>query len=495
MGADQIQIDVDKLMQQITEDVADRPLIPIPPPASSIIQQPVQMLVRPSLWKRAKGRSKRYALAIARRVKHFGSRARQSLAAKKHKLKAIIVQSKPAPPPIVETPIGSPQPAPTPVVEAPIDPFVNRRDSEIRIAVLTPCLVDGDAVGNDVMGMYHVLMKQGYVCQIFCDVWTTSAVDVKHISQIKSFLTKPSDILIYHYSVGWDAALVPIREIDCKKVIKYHNVTPPQYFENFNPDYTNVCRAGRAQLQTIANIPGATYLSDSAYNAGELLELGVSPENSSVLPPFHHIDSLQFTEPDSSVLSAYHDGKFNILMVGRLAPNKGHAALIEAFHHYYRYYNPNSRLLIVGKADPRLDKYSNFLNQKVAELELANAVVFTGGVSAEALKSYYLVSHAFMITSDHEGFCVPLVEAMSIKLPIVAYGSTAIPHTVDKAGLVWSQADPALLAGSLDRIATSESVSRQLGQLGWQRYEEVFSNRRIEAKFLQLINHLAVESK
>lgn len=488
MGVNRDQIDVDELMKQIRNDVANRPLAVIPQPSPSNrvsiqaspdtadqvpIQAPVRSIPQPSLWKRVKGKSKHYLLKIARRAKQVASRVRR-------KLKAKLMPTKTVAPLTIETPTHS---------------SANPRSSTVHIAILTPCLIDGDAVGNDVIGMYRVLEKQGYACTIFAEAWVTSEVDVKHISELRTFLTRPSDVLIYHYSIGWDLGLAPLQELDCKKVIKYHNVTPPEYYEDFNEDYANVCRAGRAQLQSIANIQQATYLSDSAYNASELHQLGVSVQNSAVLPPFHYIDQLQFTEPDFSVLDTYRDGKFNILMVGRLVPNKGHAALIEAFYVYHQTYNPNSRLLIVGKSDPRLNQYNDFLQQKVANLGLTHSVVFTGGVSAAALKAYYLVSNAFMITSDHEGFCVPLIEAMSIKLPIVAYGSTAIPMTVGKAGVVWSQPDPALLAGALDRIATNPTISRELGELGWQRYQEVFTNRRIETEFLELIQRLTAEAK
>ncbi|PMB19555.1 hypothetical protein CEN45_18835, partial [Fischerella thermalis CCMEE 5198] len=138
----------------------------------------------------------------------------------------------------------------------------------------------------------------------------------------------------------------------------------------------------------------------------------------------------------------------------------------------------------------RLSIYNNFLHQKVKDLGLQESVIFTGAVSAEALKSYYLVSNIFMTTSEHEGFCVPLVEAMAMKLPIVAYGSTAIPYTVGKAGLVWDKPDPYLLAGSVDCIARDEFVSASLGEMGWRRYKEIFTNEQIETKFIEVIKSL-----
>jgi glycosyltransferase involved in cell wall biosynthesis len=360
----------------------------------------------------------------------------------------------------------------------------------INVAILTPCLLERDAVGHDAIGMYDALTKQGYNAQLFADTWSVSTVDVKHVSHIQDFLTSPSDILIYHFSVGWDFGLHLLQTLGCQKIVKYHNVTPAKYFESISVDYVNACQAGREQLKLVASQSDALYLSDSEYNAQELEALGVSKTRSFVLPPFHRIEQSHEGSPDLTVLDQFLDGMFNVLMVGRLVPNKGHLALIDAFNVYYKTYSKNSRLLIVGKEDERLETYNRFLHRRVEDLGLEKAVIFTGGVSAEALKAYYLVANAFMITSEHEGFCVPLVEAMSLKLPIVAYGSTAISLTVGKAGLVWDQPDQHLLASSLHHIANDESVRVGLGELGWRRYQDIFSYEKLETQFLTFIQRL-----
>lgn len=359
-----------------------------------------------------------------------------------------------------------------------------------KIAILTPCIADGDAVSNDVIGMHQSLTRNGYEVEIFAASWSSERHKIKHVKEIRKFLQRKSDILISHYSVGWDDALHLLQEINCKKVVKYHNVTPQKFYENISAEYTSVCSAGREQLKHIAAIQGALYLADSEYNASELYFLKVPKDNILVLPPFHHIEDLQYIDADISVLDRYIDGKVNILMVGRFAPNKGHATLIDAFNIYHTTYNRDSRLFIVGKEDDRLSTYTTFIYQKVSDLGLQDSVVFTGGVSIEALKAYYLVSNIFMITSEHEGFCVPLVEAMAMKLPIVAYGSTAIPYTVGKAGLVWDQPDPYLLAGSVDCVARDEMISANLGELGWRRYNEAFTNEQIETSFLEFIKNI-----
>ncbi len=359
-----------------------------------------------------------------------------------------------------------------------------------RIAILTPTMMRGDAVGNDVLGMYEALRKRGEDVRIYAESWTLTEPKVWSAFEITRFLKDPADLLIYHYSMGWEIGLDLLRAPKFKTAIKYHNVTPAEFFKGISRSHESMCREGRAQLKTLARAGCDLYLSASEYNMRELLAEGADESKSFVVPPFHHIDHLDAIQPDLSVLDAHRDGKTNILMVGRISPNKGHVALIEAFATYYYNYNANSRLVIVGKEEESFNEYSSLLRRIVAGLELEDAVIFTGGVSEAALKAYYMAAHVFMITSEHEGFCVPLVEAMAMKVPIVARASTAIPDTVGRAGLVWKESNPYLLAESIDFLVRDESLGAAFGAMGWQRYAQNFTNEEIEATFLQALSNL-----
>lgn len=360
-----------------------------------------------------------------------------------------------------------------------------------RIALLTPSLAPGDAITNDILGMYGSLERNGFEARIYAAASPFKEPKVWPVSKIGSFLKDDADALLYHYSMGWEPALELLqREKRFKTVIKYHNVTPPEFFSGWSDEYEFACRTGRAQLEAVAQSGCDLYLSDSEYNMRELVGFGAPAEKSLALAPFHHIDRLKELDADLSVLDLYRGSVANILMVGRVAPNKGHEALIEAFSIYHHYYNRESRLLVVGKLDTRLDSYGARLRELVRERGLQEAVVFTGEVSDQQLKAYYLVSHLFMIMSEHEGFCVPLIEAMSMKLPVVAYGSSAIPTTVGKAGLVWSEPDPQLFAESANFLIRDEALSSALGLMGWRRYEQLFTNEKIEAEFLTTLARL-----
>ncbi|MDT5124237.1 MAG: hypothetical protein QOC96_3719 [Acidobacteriota bacterium] len=359
-----------------------------------------------------------------------------------------------------------------------------------RIAILTPSITTGDAVSNDVLGMYRILKRLGYETRIYAEGWTLTEPTVWASPKIRNFLKSSDDILIYHYSRGWDFGLDLLEKLNCRTAVKYHNVTPSKFFEKFNDDLVRMCLDGHRQLSAIARAGCDLYLSDSAYNESELLQEGVAAERSFVVAPFHHIDRLAALEPDPQILEAYEDGVTNILMVGRVAPNKGHLSLIEAFAVYHQDYNPNSRLFIVGKEETRLNAYNRLLREIVKYFKLQESVIFAGEVSDSALNAYYSVAHVFMVTSEHEGFCVPLVEAMAMKVPIVAYGSSAIPGTVDGAGLVWCERDPYLLAESVNAIINNRETGAALATLGLRRYEERFTNEKIEMQFLEAIGRL-----
>jgi len=359
-----------------------------------------------------------------------------------------------------------------------------------RIAILTPSVTTGDAVSNDVFGMADVLRRLGHETRIYAEGWTSDVARVWPASKLGSYLKSPKDLLIYHFSRGWDLGLKLLHEVKCRTAIKYHNVTPPEFFVKFNSDYARMCQEGRMQLPMIAGAGCDLYMSASAYSQTELLEGGVAQNRSFVIPPFHHTDRLHSIQPDQQILNRYQDGKTNILMVGRIAPNKNHGGLIETFAAYHHDYNSNSRLFIVGKSESRLNTYNRWLRKLAAHLMVKDAVIFTGEVSDQALKSFYTLADAFLMTSEHEGFCVPLIESMSLRVPIVAYATSAIPGTVNGAGLLWSERNPYLLAESVNSIVASDGVRVFLQDSGVERYQQNFTNELIGEKFVNTIQPL-----
>jgi len=360
----------------------------------------------------------------------------------------------------------------------------------MRVAILTPSLSTADAVSNDVLGMFDVLTRNGDDVRIFAETHSLHHHAISDLARLRSFLKSPTDVLLYHHSRGWDPGLQLIKELHCRRVIRYHNVTPAKFFVGFNATDQELCERGRRELIEIAAAQCDLYLSASAFSMRELIEIGAATARSFVVPPFHHIDRLARITADPETLRKYSGDTANIVSVGRVVPHKSFHHLIEVFAHYHYGYNKDSRLIIVGKGGEGLNSYSKLLHAAVQKLRLTDNVVFTGGVSDEVLKAYYLLANAFVTVSEHEGFCVPLVEAMSMKLPITAYASTAIPETLGDAGIVWGERNPMLIAESIDLFVRDRSVRDALGLRGERRYESMFTNEKAEHIFLQAMSKL-----
>lgn len=359
-----------------------------------------------------------------------------------------------------------------------------------RFAILTSHLKTGDAIGNDVMGMYRILGKQGHEARMYAEDWNFENQQVWPVGEIKDFLQEPDDVFVYHHSIGWNAGIALLKELSCRKVVRYHNVTPPEFFAGVSQWHEDRCAEGQQQLRTIVSTGCDLYLSASAYNARDFLALGVSEADSFVVPPFNQLDLLQSTPADMGMLEAYRDGQTNILSVGRIAPHKNQAALIEAFAIYHHDYNLRSRLLIAGSEEEPFRAYLGRLREMVKFLCLEDSVVFAGEVSDSALKACYLLGNVFMLASSHEGFSVPLVEAMALKVPIVSYGVAAVPETVGEAGIVLEKRDPALMAEAVNLLVEDEVTNVALGIKGRHRYEERFTNAKIATRFLRALENL-----
>jgi glycosyltransferase involved in cell wall biosynthesis len=360
-----------------------------------------------------------------------------------------------------------------------------------RIAILSPSLTTADAVGNDVLQMFDVLTRNGHDVRLFCESHSLSHTAVSDVARIEKFLKSPADVLIYHHSRGWEPGVELMRRLGCRRVIRYHNITPAQFFVGFSQTDQEICERGRQELNELIALSCDLYLPASAFSMQELIAIGAESSRSFVVPPFHHIDRLASITADQATIAQYSGDTANILSVGRIVPHKNIHHLVEAFAHYHYNCNKQSRLIIVGKGGEGLSSYSKFLHRVVQRLGLTDVVIFTGGVSDEVLKAFYLVASAFVTVSEHEGFCVPLVEAMAMKLPVTAYAAAAIPETLGDAGLVWADRNPLLIAESIDRFVRDSSVSNALGLRGQRRYESNFTNEKIERTFLQAMSRLS----
>jgi glycosyltransferase involved in cell wall biosynthesis len=225
--------------------------------------------------------------------------------------------------------------------------------------------------------------------------------------------------------------------------IYYHNVTPAQFFERIDFPWVEALYRGRDALSELAHLGG---LADSEYNRQELLRAGFA--DVWVLPlivDFTTPEAVMTPEAQDVIASFGAADTVNWLHVGRVVPNKRIEDVIRAFFVYHTRINPNSHLYVVG-SDTGVEAYSLPLRQWVERLGISHAVTFTGYVTDAQLAGFYSIADVYVCMSEHEGFCIPLLEAMINHIPVIAFRSTGVRYTMGDAGVLVYDKDPRLVA-------------------------------------------------
>ena len=333
-----------------------------------------------------------------------------------------------------------------------------------RLDQLVVGAVIGDAIFNEALFLRQILRERGYASEIYAER-ISPALPARQALDVRTYRPESQDCLIYHYSIG-SALTEMVRAWSVRLILLYHNVTPPEYFRGVNPRIEAEVALGRAQLGMFRG-NSLLALADSEFNRLELEALGYTP--SGVLPLAFTLDKR--AQPDEPLRARLQDGRINCLFVGRIVPNKRHDDLIRLLY-VYRQLDVRARLILVGSWGDT-ERYLGWLKSMVSTLGLDKHVEFAGHVPDNALYTYYECAHLFLCMSEHEGFCVPLVEAMSLGVPIIAYASTAVPGTLGGAGVLAREKRWDALA-ALCSVMVSDVTLRQA---------IVTSQRRIAARF------------
>jgi glycosyltransferase involved in cell wall biosynthesis len=310
----------------------------------------------------------------------------------------------------------------------------------------------GDAIGHEVLGIQRVLRAAGYTSEIFVETSDRRLQDRTCEYLDLAEASHPDNLLIHHFSIGSRASRVAFALPD-RMALVYHNITPPEYFLGIHKRLVELCYHGRRELRAYVDRVSVA-LGDSEFNRRELAAAGF--RNTGVLPvvpSFAHLE----VPPSSMLAKGFDDGWVNLLFVGRVIPNKKLEDVIRFFHAYKTRYNPRSRLIFVGSY-AAFEVYFAMLQQLVARLRL-NDVHFLGHVSNEELTAVYDVADVFLCASEHEGFCVPIVEAFYKRVPVIAFAATAVPATMDGAGVLFDTKDPAHVAAIVDAVASNRRVA------------------------------------
>jgi glycosyltransferase involved in cell wall biosynthesis len=313
----------------------------------------------------------------------------------------------------------------------------------------------GDAIGHEVLGIQRVLRRAGFDSDIFVQTADPRLEDQTRDYRDLIAESRPSNILIHHFSIGSRASRITYALPD-RQILVYHNITPPEFFVDVHEQLVEQCFKGRRELGIYpARVDLA--LGDSEFNRQELAGLGFDPTGVlPVVPDFSHLDR----RPNDLIAREFDDSWTNILFVGRIIPNKRIENVIRHFHAYQRHFNPRSRLLLVGSYGG-FEKYLATLHQLCSRLGVTH-VHFTGHVSDAELAGYYDVADLFLCASAHEGFCVPIVESFYKQIPVLAYAATAVPATMDGAGVLYSTDDPLEVAALVDTILDDQNLYEQI---------------------------------
>jgi glycosyltransferase involved in cell wall biosynthesis len=357
-----------------------------------------------------------------------------------------------------------------------------------RIDQVIPTLASRDAIGGHVMQLRDLLRSRGYQSDIYYGNASADRFDDGFPITRLGDRSSTGRVLLYQLSIGSGAADV-FRERPERKFVNYHNITPADLVEAWIPQVGEEVRWGRAQLRELAGVTEFA-IADSRYNERELRDAGYP---STMTVPLL-IDPEDFTGvPDPALSSKLHRqrkaGGADLLFVGKVSPHKGQHDLVKALAAYRRLYDPLARLHIVGSAIS--EDYQRAVEHFVDELDLTDAVEWAGSITHEELIAYYEACDVFLCLSNHEGFCVPLLESMYHGLPIVSYQNTAVPETVAQAGLILPDKEPARVAAAIHRVVDDPHLRAELATAARERVDW-FALARVKNGFVAALEAACV---
>jgi glycosyltransferase involved in cell wall biosynthesis len=353
----------------------------------------------------------------------------------------------------------------------------------VRVDQVLPKLARRDAIGVHTLNLRDGLRAAGIESDIY---YGAVEPDVAHEGRPVTALGRRGRDrwLLYQSSVGSPVYdLVAARTEP--KLVNYHNITPAALLADWEPDVAFEVALGRAQLGRLAEVSHLA-VADSAFNQSELVALGY--RDTAVVPLL--IDMHTKSErPDPTLvesLTRRRDtvGGADLLFVGKMSPHKAPHDLVKMLAVLRQLYDPAARLHLVGSALGQT--YEPALRAFISDLGLDDAVFLAGSVSEAELEAYLQVADVFVCASEHEGFCVPLAEAMGHGLPIVAYGVTAVPETVGGAGLLLDDKSPGLFAAAVSRVLTDAALAQSLAAAGRAR-AAAFDLPKAQREFVSLV--------
>jgi glycosyltransferase involved in cell wall biosynthesis len=343
-----------------------------------------------------------------------------------------------------------------------------------------PAAHRGDAIGDSARRVRTLLRQLGHTSELYA-----LTVDDDLVDDVRPFAApdaRRGDLTIFHYALP-SPMTEAFASLPGGRILQYHNVTPAAFFAPFDANLFRLAALGRDELTSLAGRVDLA-LGDSEYNRRELESLGFAP--SGVFPIA--VDTSRITQPVSrpALEQILDDGLVNFLFVGRIAPNKKIEDHIRLAEHYKRYVDAYYRFIFVGRFDV-VPRYYSMIRALMTEYRLLDdRFVFTGPVPDEELAVYYRHAAVYTSLSEHEGFCVPLVEAMAADVPVLAYATAAVPDTLGGAGVQFAPKDLEFAAELLGELAFNDDLRTSV-IAGQRRRLDDFGDARISRELTSII--------
>lgn len=322
----------------------------------------------------------------------------------------------------------------------------------------------GDAITNEMLLIKDILIKNGYESEIYAEHIADGLK--KDIKDIKSYKGNKDSILIIHHSMGFDL-FDNIINLPDKKIIIYHNITPEHFFDDeFIKRYI---RKGLKQTAEYRKYVDLAY-ADSNFSRKEMIAMGY--KNVGIIPVQISLDRFDKTDVNKELEKSLK-AQTNFIFVGRVVKNKKQVDIIKTFNLYHNYFDKKAKLFIIG--DTSNVPYLREVENAIKENDLSENVVLTGKINESDLKTYYANASAFICMSEHEGFGVPLLEAMKMNVPLIAFDSSAILETMGGAGISFDKKNYTQIAALLNEIVTNTSLREKLVKHQQERIKKLSS--------------------
>lgn len=347
----------------------------------------------------------------------------------------------------------------------------------MRIVQLLAGYAVGDAISEEARILQRHLIAQGHQCELVAPADAIASCVADECHPCATVDVTKMDLLLFHYSTDSEATAIYLAA-SCPKVVRYHNITPSAFFRGMDQAVAAQLDQARTRLADVARAASAIW-SVSDFNAADFEAGSVAPVTT---VPLFSEGAVAGLAPDPGMQMMLGGGLSNFFFVGRIAPNKNIETLIEAFAWYHRCINSRSRLVLAG-SEWSCPRYFALLRLYAARLNLSG-VLFLNYVLNAQLAACYASAHVFVCASRHEGYCLPLVDAMRYGIPVLANDCGGMPQTLGAGGMLLNGASSKEWAGAMHLLAHDTALRERVLAAQKKRLVELDRSREGELKAL-----------